>query len=107
MTFISDDSNGNIMLHRGSENPLAEMEVLCRQVCIRFGVKKVYFARSMGRRKHYLCGFGEETYLPPETVQVGPDLWAFIEGSGNLSPGVWQALRRLLETAGRRFASTV
>jgi len=102
---ISTSDAGDVLGPRGSGDFTAELEELCRRACARFGVKKIYFARALGRRMHYLGGFGEETYLPPEAMRVGPDLWAFIQGAEDLPPGERQTLRHLLETAGRRLAS--
>lgn len=108
MISTSDAGDGAITLRPPDSGDVpAELETLCRWACARFGVKKIYFARALGRRRHYLGGFGEETYLPPEAVQVGPDLWAFIEGTEDLPPEERRTLRHLLETAGRRLAASL
>ena len=76
---------------------------LARAVCERFGIKKVYFARALGNRLHYLGGYGEETYLPPEKAELVEGLWVFYEGAEELPPDQKEELLRVLREAGRRL----
>jgi len=63
------------------------LQEAARKACAAYGVPKIYFARSLGRRLHYLTGFGEETYLPAARESLGHDIWVFIEGGDRLAAG--------------------
>ncbi|MGC7847379.1 hypothetical protein ACP3TJ_10020 [Desulforudis sp. 1088] len=76
---------------------------LARAVCERFGVRKVYFARALGHRLHYLGGHGEETYLPPEKVEIDEGLWMFYAGAEELPPGQKEELLRAVREAALRL----
>lgn len=75
------------------------LQEAARRVCAAYGVPKVYFARSLGRRMHHLTGVGEETYLPAAKESLGHDIWAFIEGGDRLTPGQKESLLAELRPA--------
>jgi len=53
---------------------------LARRACRRFDLSRVYFAEVLGRRRHFLAGAGEETFLAPESAPLSEKLVVFWEG---------------------------
>ena len=74
----------------------AALRQAAEAACKLFGLPKIYFARAMGRRLHYLGGYGEETYLPAQRESLGHDLFAFLEGAQNMEEEKRRALLRAL-----------
>ena len=55
-----------------------------RLICELYPIKKIYFAKSLGKRMHYLTGYGDETYLPAEKIFLANNIWVFIEATDEL-----------------------
>jgi hypothetical protein len=53
--------------------------------CAVYGVPKIYFAQALGKRLHYLTGYGEETYLPAVKEPLDGGIWVFFEGGESLT----------------------
>ena len=56
------------------------LEEKAREACARFGLHRVYFARPLGRRNHFLAGYGEEMFVQPEKKPLTKKLTVFWEG---------------------------
>lgn len=74
------------------EYPSNIMKRIAIEISERFGVKKVYFAKAIGNRLHYIAGHGDETYLPPVKLHIIDNLYVFIEDllppSDNMIEGI-------------------
>ena len=101
-TFKTSEPAGAVTLEAELVRVLQEA---ARKGCAAYGVPKIYFARSLGRRMHYLTGCGEETYLPAVREPLGHDIWVFIEGGDRLAAGqkgrLLAALRRAVAACAR------
>lgn len=62
------------------DEPLAALTAAAECVCRLYGLGRVYFTRAYGRRRHYLAGAGAETFQILAKLDLGHDLWAFLEG---------------------------
>lgn len=71
--------------------------------CRLYGLGRVYFTRAYGRRRHYLAGAGEENFQPLMELNLGQDLWAFLEGGEALPDAARAALATALRTVARRY----
>mgnify|MGYP000084229118 FL=1 len=56
------------------------LEEKAREACARFGLHRVYFARPLGRRRHFLAGAGHETFLPAQSAFLFDNLVVFWVG---------------------------
>ncbi|AEH44374.1 hypothetical protein Thein_0492 [Thermodesulfatator indicus DSM 15286] len=54
--------------------------MLAEEACREFGLKRVYFAEVLGKRRHFLAGAGEVTFEPPQSAKLSGDLVVFWEG---------------------------
>jgi hypothetical protein len=60
--------------------PPSEVERLCETLCREFGADKVYLAKRMGYRNHFIGGWGRETFVPPRSVEIGENIVLFVVG---------------------------
>ncbi|KUK41250.1 MAG: Uncharacterized protein XD69_0697 [Clostridia bacterium 62_21] len=67
------------------EGLLQALQEAAARACAAYGVPKIYFALALGKRLHYLTGYGKETYLPATREPLGHGIWVFIEGGEHLT----------------------
>jgi len=51
-----------------------------RELCRKNSLTQVYFAQPLGRRQHYLAGYGEENYTSTEHLVLSQNLVIFWQG---------------------------
>lgn len=85
MTYTSEDRAAAVVQAAAQHNePVAALTAAAACVCRLYGLGRVYFTRAYGRRRHFLAGAGEETFLPAEKLDLGGGIWAFFEGGEGL-----------------------
>ena len=57
------------------------LEQRCKDLCGRLGLAQVYVARVLGRRRHYLAGYGQPLPSQPERMTLSPHLVVFWHGA--------------------------
>jgi len=56
------------------------LEKTARELCRKNHLIQVYFAQPLGRRQHYLAGYGEENYTSTEHLVLSKNLALFWQG---------------------------
>lgn len=70
-----------------------------KKACEDFGLYKVYFAQHLGRRRHYLAGYGKEMFMHPDKAVLTEKISVFWEGKllGERKKALVEALRPIAE----------
>ncbi len=92
MIFISNEKE--------KERVLSEIS---KTLCENFGLKKVYFAESVGRRLHHIAGYGEESFYPSEKFHLSHNLYVFIESNEELKDDRREKILDFIERELRRL----
>ncbi len=71
------------------------LEQRCKDLCDRLGVSQVYVASVLGRRRHFLAGYGQPLPSQPEQMSLSPHLVVFWHG--NLSEQARESLKTDLQ----------
>ena len=81
------------------------LEETSRRLCGEYSLENVYFARILGKRRHYLAGCGKEVFLPAHQIELTGDIAVFWQG--NMGDGKERAfqeeLTALLEGMEKQF----
>ncbi len=56
------------------------LEQRCKDLCDRLGLAQVYVTHALGRRRHYLAGYGHPLPSQPEQMPLSPHLVVFWHG---------------------------
>ena len=56
------------------------LEQRCKDLCDRLGLAQVYVTHALGRRRHYLAGYGQPLPSQPQQMPLGPHLVVFWHG---------------------------
>ena len=56
------------------------LEQRCKNLCDRLGLAQVYVTQTLGRRQHYLAGYGQPLPTQPEQMPLSPRLIVFWHG---------------------------
>ena len=56
------------------------LEQRCKDLCDRLGLAQVYVTRVLGRRRHFLAGYGQPLPSQPEQMALSPHLVVFWHG---------------------------
>jgi len=57
-----------------------KLEQKAKDVCQKFCLDRVYFAKAMGKRNHFLAGYGRETFVGSQKIALTPKVNVFIQG---------------------------
>jgi len=71
-------------------------------ICRKYKLRRAYFAQVLGKRRHFLAGFGEADYSRPEQMVLGHNIALFWHGELNeeARQAVMDSLGKLARTAG-------
>jgi len=56
------------------------IEQRCKDLCGRLGLAQVYVTQILGRRRHFLAGYGRPLPCKPEQMLLSPHLIVFWQG---------------------------
>jgi len=79
------------MLSHATQQLLQEQ---ARKICRKFKLTKVYFAHVLQKRKHYLAGYGEESFSPTSHMPLNESIMLFWQG--NLHPEEQDLIKKRL-----------
>lgn len=80
--------------------PLREaVEHECRRLCERYGLSQAYVAEIVGRRRHFLAGYGRPSADKPQQMRLSEKVALFWHGNipGEAQPDCARELRNLAE----------
>jgi len=60
--------------------PKSFLQELAHKACERYSLKRVYFAEVLGKRRHFLTGAGQESFLPSKSAALKGNLVVFWQG---------------------------
>ncbi len=56
------------------------LEQRCKDLCDRLGLAQVYVTQALGRRQHFLAGYGQPLPARPKHMPLSPHLVVFWHG---------------------------
>ncbi|MDQ7032832.1 MAG: hypothetical protein Q9M37_09005 [Desulfonauticus sp.] len=65
-----------------------------KELCLKYKLEKVYFTQILGKRSHFLAGYGQESFVRPKKITLSDQLAVFIEGE--LTPAQNTSLKQEL-----------
>ena len=61
----------NLPTPRLADQSRAQLEACCQTWCQRFGLAQVYLVYALGRRRHFLAGYGQPVVARPQQIALG------------------------------------
>jgi len=68
----------------------------CRRLCETFGLQQAYLAEIVGRRRHYLAGYGQPSLDKPQQIALSGQVALFWHGP--MPPESYAGCRRMFHS---------